>query len=191
MKNVYLIAIAGGIASGKSLALGIAKKHGFFVLSCDEIISELYKKRSFLIKLKKLFPKSVSVIKKQVNRKEIAAAIFSSDALRQKLNKLTHPIVIKTAIMAAIKSASDKAVIEVPVLFEGGYEGLFDKVIIITRDKEERLNALSSRGHTLEEAEKRISSQIDYDKIDKTKYLVIANDGTEKDLEEKLLKHLN
>lgn len=53
------IAIIGGIGSGKSEVLKIAKERGFFCISADEINSELLKTPSYIQKFKRLFPTAV------------------------------------------------------------------------------------------------------------------------------------
>jgi hypothetical protein len=54
MKNKHLVAITGGIGSGKSLALSALKEKSYLVLSSDKIVSELYEKRKIKLLLKTL-----------------------------------------------------------------------------------------------------------------------------------------
>lgn len=190
MEKTRLIAITGGIGSGKSLALSLIKESGYFTLSCDEIVNEIYSKRCFLIKLKKLFGKDVCVINKSINRNEISKKVFSDSALREKLNRLVHPQVV-AQIYKKVKRAKVKtAVVEVPLLFESNLQTLFDKVLIIVRDKNSREKALLERGLNKEQIIERINSQIDYENLDKTPYTAILNDSDENSLKQKLIKEL-
>lgn len=54
------IAVIGGIGSGKSEVMKIAKERGFFCLSADEINDELLKTPSYIQKIATLFPSVVS-----------------------------------------------------------------------------------------------------------------------------------
>ena len=54
-----LIAITGGIGSGKSLVLSTLKKQGYPTLSSDEIVKTLYKKPAVKKILKGVFPTAV------------------------------------------------------------------------------------------------------------------------------------
>ena len=187
-RKTELIALTGGIGSGKSLALEIIKNSGVFTLSCDALVTELYKKRAFLLKLKSLFPGQVSVLKAEVNRKEISKTIFSDAEKRIKLNALVHPKVIKLAFKIINKAKQNKAVLEVPLLFESNLEEHFNKIIVVIRDINEREKSLLERGLTKEEIVSRINSQVDYEKKDLSKYVIIQNNGTKTHLKEQLLK---
>ena len=68
---------------------------------------------------------------------------------------------------------------EVPLLYEGGFDRLFDGVIAVCRNKEERIRAVSDRSNlSREEIERRISKQIDENLLRSNADFVIENDGT-------------
>ena len=79
-----IIAITGGIGSGKSLASEFLRQAGYNVVSCDEITAELYKKRRVKKEIGKIFPSAVSgkcrirIDKKEVARQVNSAATFES-----------------------------------------------------------------------------------------------------------------
>ena len=54
MKNQKIVAVTGGIGSGKSSVLEILKGLGYPVFSCDEILNEVYSSRTVKKQLKKL-----------------------------------------------------------------------------------------------------------------------------------------
>ena len=75
------------------------------------------------------------------------------------------------------------AIVEVPLLFENNVQSAFDKVIVITRDKAERIAAVKKRSDlSEEEILSRINKQIDYDNVDLSAFAVIKNDGEVSDL---------
>ena len=75
---------------------------------------------------------------------------------------------------------------EVPLLFEGGYEKLFDAVIALRRDKETRISAVSKRdGLTRTDALARIQRQFDPDKLEEKQCLIVENDGDRAALKQK------
>ncbi|MBO4555448.1 MAG: dephospho-CoA kinase [Elusimicrobiales bacterium] len=75
------------------------------------------------------------------------------------------------------KSGAILSFIEVPLLFEGGFQDLFDGVIVIKRDVEERIAAIIKRsGLTRREVLLRIKNQFDYEKTDENAYTIICND---------------
>ncbi len=177
--NVKKIALTGGIGSGKSYALQVLKDAGFFVVSCDEVYFDLFESAAFKRKLKKLFPSAVKgVFKLTADRKIISQIVFSDKTKLKALNDLTHPLILKECLKRTDGCGKAVAVIEVPLLFEGGYQNLFDGVIVLMRDKAERVASVMARSNLTEtEVLARISNQIDYDALDKTPYTVVINDG--------------
>lgn len=66
---------------------------------------------------------------------------------------------------------------EVPLLFEGGYEGQFDEVIVVLRPTEERISALAARdGMSRREALSRMQNQFDYEKNKISGHTLLYND---------------
>ncbi len=193
-KRVRVIALTGGIGSGKSLALSVIKSAGFYTVSCDEIVAELYKKRWFLKEIKKIFPFAVSgKIRLKVDKKIIAKEIFVNGEKREKLNALTHSKVLESALKKCNKYGKKKGVafVEVPLLFEGKFEGDFDGVIVVKREIVERIKSVIARSKlTKEQVESRINAQIDYDSFDFSKYFVINNNGNKIEFEKEVLKTL-
>ena len=183
------VAITGGIGSGKSTVVEILLGLGFEVTSCDEITKQLYKKRSVLKGLKKIFPDAISgIIKLKADKKKIAHAVFNSVAKKDQLESYLHPLIMKQVFIVLDRARGDMAFAEVPLLFESGLETQFDKVLIITRDRKARIESVMARSNLSEqEVIDRINSQIDYDLLDKTAYYVVENNGTKEQLE-KLLK---
>ena len=84
---------------------------------------------------------------------------------------------------------------EVPLLFESGAESLFDGVIIVMRNEEQRIKSVAKRDKLLEQdVKKRISNQFDYNSADFAMYYVIHNNGDLSELEcqtEEIIKKIN
>lgn len=178
MKGNKLIAITGGIGSGKSLALNIIKSAGFSVLSCDQIVKDLYKKHNIKCVLKGIFPTAVSGTKRlKINTKKIADITFFDKQKHTELTSAITPLVLEEVL----KKASRKkglVFVEVPLLFECGYQDRFDGVIVITRDIDARIESVKARSNlTEEQILARINAQIDYSKLDLSNYKVIFNNG--------------
>ncbi len=178
MKKNKIIAITGGIGSGKSFALSVLEKEGYPVLSSDKIVNELYKKNSVKRKLKRLFPTAVSgFINLTIDKKVIAKAVFNNKEKHQQLTKAITPLVLKQ-IKKRTKTIEGLIFVEVPLLFECGYQTEFDGVMVIVRDKKSRIDSVITRSNlTEQEVLARVSYQLDYDSLDLSEYIVITNDG--------------
>lgn len=182
------IAITGGIGSGKSTVAEIIKCKGYAVFSCDKIYDELLKDNAFLKKLSKEFG-GVLTDGGDLNRTKLAEIVFNDKETLKRLNALTHP-----AIMKKVKEkCKGEAIsfVEVPLLFENGFEKVFNGVIVVLRDKEERISATVKRdGTDRAKVILRINSQLDYENCDFTQYYVLHNDRNLADLTQKTEKIL-
>ena len=187
-----IIGLTGGIGSGKTTALRALKEKGYYTVSCDEITAELYKKRGTLKKLRDEFPSAIKGrLFLKADKKEIARIVFSDKVKYEFLNDFLTQKTFKTAMKRAYKGAKTRGVVivEVPLLFENDLQRYFDKVIVITREKEERINSIKARSNlSEEEISARISAQIDYDSFDLSPFTVIKNDGNMKDLAAAVVK---
>lgn len=184
-----LIGLTGGIGSGKSTALYALKEKGYNAISCDEITRELYKKRKTLKILRGEFPSAIKGrIFLKADKKEIARIVFSDEKkyafLNDFLTKETFNIAIKQA-----KKMKGTVVVEVPLLFENDLQRYFDKIIVITRDRSERIKSVKTRSNLSDgEIADRLSRQVDYDAFDLSAFTVIKNDGSKSDLAAAVIK---
>lgn len=186
-KKSMIVAVTGGIGSGKSFFTELLKEKGFSVLSCDKIAREIFEDYSMKKKLKKLFPSAVSgKIFLKVDRKKISDIVFIDEEALSRLNALTHPVIIEKTIKRA-KKLKSPVFVEVPLLFEANCSHLFDKTVVIVRDKNERIDSVINRSNlTKEEVLSRMANQVDYDTLDLSNYIVINNDGNEENLKSQL-----
>ena len=181
MKNYKKIAVTGGIGSGKSLATEALKEAGYYTLSSDAIVSDLYEKAEVRKLLKHIFPTAIGNAPDYIiDRKAVAKIAFSDKLKHEELTSAITPLVMKE-IEKRAKKNEGVTVVEVPLLFECGYEKYFDGVIVITREKEERIKSVIARSNlSREEVIKRMENQVDYDSLDLSPFAVIKNDCDKK-----------
>ncbi len=191
MKNNNLkIAITGGIASGKSTVSQILRNLGYLVYSADEIyadlltIPEVVINCSRIVGIEPLNQNNLLVF----DRAKAKKIVFDNNEIRLRLNAYTHELVYKKIDeIFEIKGKGKPVFFEIPLLFESGRENDFDKVLVVLRSENDRLEALQKRdGRTREESEKIIKSQFDYNNLGNIKHTIIYNDGDIKSLEEKV-----
>ncbi len=188
MKKFRMIAITGGIGSGKSSALNILSDAGYKTLSCDAITGELYEQHKIKRKLQKLFPTAVSGKKDLViDRKTISAIVFNDKVKLEKLTALITPLVLKE-VKSKAKKLGGVVFVEVPLLFERNYQKHFDAVIIVMRDKKARIESVKARSNLSEEQiVSRMNNQFDYETADLSDYAVVYNNGSLISLKESVL----
>lgn len=182
-----LIAVTGGIGSGKSKVIEIIESLGFPTISCDEVTKKLYKKQSVLRKIKKIIPSGIKgKFFLKPDKKRIADVIFND---KNKYAEFTEFLTILT-LEKTLKLASKLkglVFIEVPLLFEFNAESYFDKIIVVTRELNTRIESVKTRSKlSTEQVKERIASQFDYDNNDLSSYEIITNNGTLSDLEQQV-----
>jgi dephospho-CoA kinase len=124
-----------------------------------------------------------------VDRSGVARAAFASPEERAWLEELLWPRVGERMARwrEQIEHASPPpraAVVEVPLLFESGMEGVFDATIAVVADEELRGERAGARGHEAlaERGARQLSQQ---EKAQRATYVVV-NDGSVEELERKL-----
>lgn len=183
-----LIAITGGIGSGKSLLTDYFASLGYAVLSADEIYSDLLKDEYFV----KGICDAVGVRAALVNgrytldRKAVAEKVFGNPAERKKLDDFTHGAIMREMFSRA-NDCSGVVFCEVPLLFESGYDKYFDCVIVVFRNENERISSVVSRDNKSAELVKEIiKNQYDYSKLAENGHTIfVENNGTPRFLYEK------
>lgn len=183
-----LIAVTGGIGSGKSSVLDVLKDDGYAVFSCDEEVNALYLDPAFKKQIFALFP-SAKGKDGTADKKEIARLVFSDGEKRRALENLLHAETYARVLSRgrAAKTKDGLVFIEVPLLFETKGETLFDGVLVVLREKSARIKSVMERsGLSEEETLARIKNQVDYESFDKTTHTVLVNDGTLSSLREKV-----
>ncbi len=175
----YIIALTGGIGSGKSTVADIIRNLGYEVFDCDEITREITLTESFLSDARKVDERFVKLVdgKPVYDRKAVSGIVFSDEKKLEKLNSLIHPRVFERLKELKESAKGDICFCEIQLLFETQSENRFDGTIIVVSDLKRRTERIEKRnGFTKEQVLAIMSTQTDYDKIEKDKYVVIDND---------------
>ena len=184
MARTPFIGLTGGIGAGKSEALRAFDRLGAATLSTDAVTHELLNTddvRDLLVA--ELGPEVAR--DGQIDRGAVAERVFGDDEKRKWLESVLWPRVGERVAQFR-ESAEDQpaAIVEVPLLFESGMEGVFDTTIAVVADEDVRAGRAAARGHQLVEA--RAARQLTQDEKAQKADFVIRNDGTVEELEMKL-----
>ena len=175
-----IIGLTGPIASGKSTVAKYLARRGAVVIDADKIGHDVIQPQSKAWHgIVRAF--GIKVLKKGggINRRKLAALVFSDRAQLQKLNGITHPE-MRTAIKKIIKRSRKKKliVINAAILKEMSLIPLVDKVFVVLSRKKNRIKRLTRSGLTKKQAAARISSQQSDSAYRKSADLVLINDGS-------------
>ncbi len=179
------IGLTGGIAAGKSTALGAFAKLGAATLSSDAVVHELLESEPLRGQLAERWGPGV-LADGGVDRAKIGEIVFADPEELTWLEQQIHPLVqARTAEwLRSLPSETEVAVVEVPLLFEVGGERPFDTTVAVVTADELRRERAAGRGQALvDEREARQLTQIE--KAERAEH-VVANDGSVEDLEREL-----
>ena len=172
---VIKIGITGNIASGKSQVEKYLKNKNFVVYDTDKIA------HSILDDIKEFYGYDV-FINGKIDRKKLGDLVFNNPDLKKKLEDIIHPKVKAEILKLFEKHRNEKYIfISVPLLFEAGFEDLFDKILLVSVDRDIQLERLMNRNSlTKKDALLRINSQIPQEeKIEKSDFIVNNNSTIE------------
>lgn len=179
-----VIGLTGGIASGKSLVSRLLRELGALVIDADQIAREVVEpgKPAYHSILRE-FGNQVLNPDGSLNRQALGRLVFSDPRKLERLNQITHPLII-AEIQKLLKSYRllfpEKAVVlDAPLLYEAGLESIVDEVWVVYVDYPTQLQRLMERdGLTREEARRRIEAQLPLEEKVKRADRVIDNRGT-------------
>jgi len=178
------IGLTGGIASGKSrVAEMLAGMLDCVHIDADEVCRQLLQPQAEgWQEFSRIFGSDYLAENGNINRPLLRKDLFADAAFRQKVNTILHPLVQKTIIEKMdriIESGPNTRVLaEIPLLYEVGWENLFDTIIVVYANHETCLARLMNRdGVTRLTATKELESQLPLDEKALRADHVIDNSG--------------
>lgn len=181
-----IIGITGGIASGKSTVTNFLRQKGFQVVDADAVVHQLQKPSGRLYQvLVEHFGEKILLENGELNRPLLASLIFSNPE-EQEWSKRTQGEIIREELATLryqLVQSEDVFFMDIPLLFEQGYDSWFDEIWLVYVDKKTQIERLMNRDHlNIEEAQARLESQLSLSKKKKLASHIIDNSGTQKEL---------
>lgn len=176
-----IIGITGGISSGKSTVTNFLRQKGFRVVDADAVVHQLQVPGGRLYNiLVEHFGNQVVLKNGELNRPLLASLIFSNPEEQEWSKETQGQVILEelTALKNQLAQTEALFFMDIPLLFEQGYESWFDEVWLVYLDIETQIERLMNRDKlALEAAESRLASQWPLDKKKKLATHIIDNSG--------------
>jgi dephospho-CoA kinase len=164
-----VLGLTGGIGSGKSSALAFFKRLGCATADADVLARRALRSRGAAARVKRLFG--------GLDRKLIAEQVFTRPALRRKLERIVHPIVVRELRRRTRRHRRGTLVLDIPLLYEARLGGLVDEVAVVWAPMAARLERLERRGMPRADALRRVRAQMPLEEKRRRADVVFDNSG--------------
>lgn len=177
------VALTGGIATGKSYVMEQFRRRGVACLDADALAhGAMVAGAEATTAIAVRFGPGVLAADGSVDRTKLGPIVFADPSALRELEAIVHPAV-RRAIAAGLRAFDllgdvPLAVVDIPLLFETGYRGDFDRVIATVCPVEMQIERLGRRGLAADAARQRLAAQRPAaDKAARADF-VIMTDGT-------------
>ena len=163
---MYIIGLTGGISCGKSAVADVLRRYfGATTLDIDTVTRWLLEPGGELFEAYvRHFGSYVVTREGTLNRKMIGEIIFNHPDEREWINSVAHPVLLQKArdfLVECSEIGAGLVVLEVPLLFEAGWEHLFDEIWAVYTKRKLQIYRLMSRDNlTRKQALARINAQM-------------------------------
>lgn len=191
MKHFHVAALTGRSGTGKSYASAYLSKHGVAIIDGDVVARKVVEPGSRCLKaLVREFSPDILYKDGSLDRRKLADIAFSDRRKKERLDAIIHPYIIERLLDDfddMKKNGVPYCVVEAGALIESGLYAICDKIIMITADEEISIARIVERdGITQQQAQTRLSAQMKEEEVRDLCDIIITNNGTLEEFEEKL-----
>lgn len=178
------VGLTGGIACGKSTVAKMFLKNGAHLIDFDGLAHEVQEPGKPAWKqVVNHFGEGILQPDKKIDRVKLGNIVFADKEKLSELNNIVHPLVYQewqSRLEKMCKKEKHAIVLsDIPLLFEGNMQILFDLTMLVLIAPEEQIRRLMARnGVNKEEAEKRLNSQMPIGEKISLADIIIDNEGS-------------
>ncbi|WP_243027354.1 dephospho-CoA kinase [Thermus albus] len=182
-KHPIIIGITGNIGSGKSTVASLLRAWGYPVLDLDELAQRARENKKE--ELKRIFPEAFKG--EELDRRALAQVVFSDPERLKALEDLLHPEIRRLLAQELAQLKAPLVFLEIPLLFEKGWEARLDGTLLVVAPLEERIRRVMERsGFSREEVLAREKAQMPEEEKRRRATWILQNRGGFGELEEGL-----
>lgn len=179
------VGLTGGIGAGKSTVADLFSQKGAVVIRSDELARLVIEPQTpGFQQVIDRFGKDFVNSEGYIDRAKLAQIVFKDDAALKDLENIIHPLVRRKTNQIIDQHTAETIIVnEIPLLLEKKMESLFDFLVIVISSEKNRLERLTQRGLTTEQATDRMAKQVSDDERKAAADFLIVNDGNLDQLE--------
>ncbi|MCX8252147.1 MAG: dephospho-CoA kinase [Dehalococcoidia bacterium] len=176
------IGLTGGIGSGKSEASGILRELGALVIDADIVGHETYRSgQPAWDEIVEAFGDEVIGLDGEIDRRELGRIVFDDPESLKRLTDIVWPKIREGLkdLMAGERDGggTDVLVVEAAVLFEAGWENLFEEIWVVTAHEKDVLERLErQRNQNPEQTRARVRAQMTNEEREQRADVMVRND---------------
>lgn len=184
MQMAKILGLTGGIASGKTTISNYFRSLNIPLVDGDLLARKVMRAgQPAVTEIGEVFGPEVLLANGEINRQQLGRIVFESEDRRKELNRIVQHRIreeIKKEVETHLKDEPILIVLDIPLLYEKGYERDVDEVMVVYVEAETQKNRLLNRDKDLSEADamNRINSQMPLSEKKKRADVVIDNNGT-------------
>jgi dephospho-CoA kinase len=186
---MLVVALTGGIGSGKSTVGQIFAQLGAIVVDSDQLARDVLERGS--IGFNEVVAKFGDEILKngEIDRQLLGSIVFKDPTKRSELEQITHPLIRKAFAEVIARSTSNSIVInQIPLLVESNHDYKFDHVITVSASEDIRAQRLLKRGLTGVQIRERMQAQATDQMREGIADSVIVNEKSEQEITDQVEK---
>ena len=180
---MLIVALTGGIGSGKSTVGQLFEDLGATVTDSDQLARDVVERGT------NGFDQIIAAFGDEVlkngdlNRAALGELVFKDPAKRKQLEQITHPLIRKAFSKIVESSKGDSIVVnQIPLLVESNHDYKFDHVITISASEDVRIERLLKRGMNLNQIKQRLQAQSTDAQREQISDSIIRNDKSQAEL---------
>jgi len=180
-----LIALTGGIASGKTAVAELFAQLGVPVLDTDQIARDVVAPgMPALRQLVAEFGPEILDAQGRLDRARMRERVFGDPAQRRKLEAITHPAIRAELAQRSAAAGGDYQIHVIPLLVESGRTEAYDRVLVVDCPEQMQMARLMARdSSSREQAAEILAAQASREERLNAAHDVIENTGTLADLQ--------
>ncbi len=187
IRAVLLVALTGGIGSGKSTVAELLHRHGAVIVDADAVARQVVEPgRPAFDKLVERFGPEILGPDGTLDRPALGRVAFADETARKDLEAITHPAINEEFVRQIVAAAPDAIVVcDIPLLVESAQAAArgYKEVIVVEAPLEVRLERLEARGVPRDDALARMKAQATDEQRRAIATYVVDNGGSLRDLE--------